>query len=291
LFSSFFLSTTTTTRGGEEESKMAHKKRRKAPPDENGKPTTADIYAACVEIRNPNGKQPSKFSHVDITPYSDIRIESNVPSSEHKPRWTKETKPKGFEYLKQLFEDRGEGVREEKVKRSFWVAPMVDASDHAFRILCKRYGADGSYTPMIHSKIFMESATFRKEYFSTHATEECRPFLAQFCANDPTTLLKAAKVIQPFCDGVDINFGCPQRIAKRGNYGAFLMDDWPLVEKLIKELDENLDVPVTAKIRVYDDLEKSVEYAKMVEKAGAQIIAVHGRTREQKRLAEYKCNW
>jgi tRNA-dihydrouridine synthase 1 len=90
---------------------------------------------------------------------------------------------------------------------------------------------------------------------------------------------------------VDINFGCPQRIAKRGNYGAFLMDDWPLVEKLIKELDENLDVPVTAKIRVYDDLEKSVEYAKMVEKAGAQIIAVHGRTREQKRLAEYKCNW
>ena len=94
-----------------------------------------------------------------------------------------------------------------------------------------------------------------------------------------------------FCDGVDINFGCPQRIAKRGNYGAFLMDDWPLVEKLIKELDENLDVPVTAKIRVYDDLEKSVEYAKMVEKAGAQIIAVHGRTREQKRLAEYKCNW
>jgi len=38
-------------------------------------------------------------------------------------------------------------------------------------------------------------------------------------------------------------------------------------------------------------LEKSIEYAKMVEKAGAQIIAVHGRTREQKRLAEFKCNW
>ena len=69
------------------------------------------------------------------------------------------------------------------------------------------------------------------------------------------------------------------------------MDDWPLVEKLIKELDEHLDVPVTAKIRVYDDLERSVAFAQMVEKAGAQIIAVHGRTREQKRLAEYKCNW
>ena len=94
---------------------------------------------------------------------------------------------------------------------------MVDASDHAFRILCKRYGADGSYTPMIHSKIFMESAAFRKEYF----TQECRPLLAQFCANHPKTLLDAARIIQPFCDGVDINFGCPQRIAKRGNYVRF----------------------------------------------------------------------
>lgn len=293
LFSSsaLFFSTILERKGEEESNLMAHKRRRKAPPENEGRVTTADIYSACVEIRNPNGKQPSKFAHVDITPYSDIRIESNVPSTEHKPRWTKETKPKGFEYLRQLFEDRGEAVAAEKVKRSLWVAPMVDASDHAFRILCKRYGADGSYTPMIHSKIFMESANFRKEYFSTHATEECRPLLAQFCANDPKTLLQAAKVIQPFCDGVDINFGCPQRIAKRGNYGAFLMDDWPLVEKLIKELDENLDVPVTAKIRVYDDLEKSIEYAKMVEKAGAQIIAVHGRTREQKRLAEFKCNW
>ena len=42
---------------------------------------------------------------------------------------------------------------------------------------------------------------------------------------------------------------------------------------------------------MYDDLERSVAFAQMVEKAGAQIIAVHGRTREQKRLAEYKCNW
>ena len=267
---------------------MAHKKRRKAPPHD-GKVTTADVYSACVEIRNPDSKRPSNYGHIDISRYTDIRIESNVPSSEHKPRWTKETKPKGFDYLKQLFEDRADA--EEKVKKSLWVAPMVDASDHAFRILCKRYGADGSYTPMIHSKIFMESAAFRKEYFSTHATEECHPLLAQFCANDPKTLLDAARIIQPFCDGVDINFGCPQRIAKRGNYGAFLMDDWPLVEKLIKELDEHLDVPVTAKIRVYDDLERSVAFAQMVEKAGAQIIAVHGRTREQKRLAEYKCNW
>ena len=81
-----------------------------------------------------------------------------------------------------------------------------------------------------------------------------------------------------------------EKLLKLDKEQEHLMSD-PKMEKLIKELDENLDVPVTAKIRVYDDLEKSIEYAKMVEKAGAQIIAVHGRTREQKRLAEFKCNW
>jgi tRNA-dihydrouridine synthase 1 len=115
--------------------------------------------------------------------------------------------------------------------------------------------------------------------------------LAQFCANDPEILLRAATMIAPYCDGVDINFGCPQRIAKRGNYGAFLMDDWKTVEALIRKLDEELPVPVTAKIRVYDDLETTLKYAKMVEAAGAQIVAVHGRTREQKRCADIRANW
>ena len=141
--------------------KMAYKKRRKAPPHD-GKVTTADVYSACVEIRNPDSKQPSNYGHIDISRYTDIRIESNVPSLEHKPRWTKETKPKGFDYLKQLFEDRADG---RKGKEKFMGRADGRCLGPRVRILCKRYGADGSYTPMIHSKIFMESAAFRKEYF------------------------------------------------------------------------------------------------------------------------------
>ena len=69
------------------------------------------------------------------------------------------------------------------------------------------------------------------------------------------------------------------------------MDDWTTIDALIRKLDEELEVPVTAKIRVYDDPETTLKYAEMVEAAGAQLVAVHGRTREQKRCSDVRANW
>ncbi|KAJ2554185.1 tRNA dihydrouridine synthase [Coemansia sp. RSA 1933] len=161
------------------------------------------------------------------------------------------------------------------------VAPMVDQSELAWRMLSRKYGADLCYTPMFHAKFFSdEKAKYRDEHWQTNDTD--RPVFVQFCANDPDILLKAAQYIGTDADAVDLNLGCPQHIARRGHYGSFLMEDWDLISRLIRKLHENLQIPVTAKIRVYPELEKTVEYAKMVEAAGAQIITVHGRLREQK---------
>lgn len=78
--------------------------------------------------------------------------------------------------------------------------------------------------------------TYKQLSFNTVFEEEGgpqdRPLIVQFCANDPETLLRAAKVVEPHCDAIDINFGCPQDIARRGHYGCYLQDDWDLVFRL-----------------------------------------------------------
>lgn len=108
-------------------------------------------------------------------------------------------------------------------------------SELPFRMLCRRYGATAAYTPMLHARLFSESEKYRTEHFST--CPEDRPLFVQFCANDPDILVQAATHVDDgSCDYVDLNFGCPQRIAKRGHYGAFLMDDLPCAESLIRAL-------------------------------------------------------
>ncbi|KAL5753023.1 hypothetical protein ACOSP7_023198 [Xanthoceras sorbifolium] len=169
------------------------------------------------------------------------------------------------------------------------VAPMVDNSELPFRMLCRKYGAEAAYTPMLHSRIFTETEKYRNEEFTT--CKEDRPLFVQFCANDPDILLAAARRVEPYCDYVDINFGCPQRIARRGNYGAFLMDKLPLVKSLVEKLATNLHVPVSCKIRVFPNLQDTLNYAKMLEDAGCSLLAVHGRTRDEKDGKKFRADW
>jgi tRNA-dihydrouridine synthase 1 len=100
---------------------------------------------------------------------------------------------------------------------------------------------------MFHSRLFSESESYRKEFFAPHP--EDRPLAVQFCGNDPDILLKAAKMVENDCDAVDINFGCPQGIAKRGKYGSFLLEKTELIRSLVTTLAKNLKVPVICKMR------------------------------------------
>lgn len=169
------------------------------------------------------------------------------------------------------------------------VAPMVDQSELTWRELSRRYGADLCYTPMINSGVFIRSEAYRKDVFTTAGTD--RPLVAQLCGNDPAIVLEAAKLLQDDVDAVDLNFGCPQNIAKRGRYGAFLQDEWDVVSSLVSTLHSELDVPVTCKIRIFPDLDKTLKYALMIQKSGCQILTVHGRTIKQKGQLTGMADW
>ncbi|TPX09822.1 uncharacterized protein E0L32_009013 [Thyridium curvatum] len=183
-------------------------------------------------------------------------------------------------------------------------------SSKAWRMLTRSFLPESqrssilAYSPMFHARLFAETQKYREGHLEptrpspwsasaadTPASLEPhldgnpkidRPLFVQFCANDPDHLLAAAKLAAPYCDAVDINFGCPQGIARKGHYGAFLQEDQELVFNLINNLHKNLDVPVTAKIRILETKEATLAYAQNVLKAGASILTVHGRRREQK---------
>lgn len=95
-------------------------------------------------------------------------------------------------------------------------------------------------------------------------------------------MLKAAKMVQHLCDAIDVNFGCPQEVARRGHYGAFLMDDLLLVKDIVSTLVAGLSIPVSCKIRIFENFDDTLKYACMLEKAGCSILCVHGRRVDQK---------
>jgi tRNA-dihydrouridine synthase len=90
------------------------------------------------------------------------------------------------------------------------LAPMVRYSKLPFRLLCRSYGCDVAYTPMIIAESFNRSSKAQKAEFSIDPIAD-RPLVAQFGVKDPNELQRAVEILTGFIDAVDINCGCPQR--------------------------------------------------------------------------------
>ncbi len=161
------------------------------------------------------------------------------------------------------------------------LAPMADVTNLAFRLLCRRYGADLTYTEMINVDALLNES--RKSFIKGLSSEEDRPFGVQLVGGCPDKLKRAALFIEEEYrpEIIDVNMGCPARCIIGAGCGSALLNSPELVYSIISELTESLDTPVSAKIRLLGREEKTLEIARLIEKAGASAVTVHGRTAAQ----------
>lgn len=169
-----------------------------------------------------------------------------------------------------------------ELENNILLAPMVGVTDLSYRKICKKYGNPGLVcTEMISSKGLFYNDKKTEQFLVLN--EEKRPIAIQIFGSDPSVMGQAAKIVEQYADIIDINMGCPApKVVKNGD-GSKLLLNLELVGNIVKEVVQNTTKPVTVKIRKGWDDEHivAIEAAKVIEKAGASAITVHGRTREQ----------
>ena len=187
----------------------------------------------------------------------------------------------------------------------FYLAPMEDVSDPAFRALCKRYGADRVYTEFVNADALVRDIASTTRKLTIH--DEERPVAIQIYGRDPESMADAARIVeQAHPDFIDINFGCPvKKVAGKGA-GAGLLRDVPKMLDITRAVVNAVHTPVTVKTRLGWD-EKDllprvnplgitpnpltsnlltpstfiVELALALQDCGIAELAIHGRTRSQ----------
>lgn len=172
-------------------------------------------------------------------------------------------------------------IRDVPVYGDAILAPMDGFSDWPYRSICCELGSAVSYTEFIKAEFLVMAFEHMRVRMAFAEAE--RPVVIQIYGDEPDELLRAALLVQQRRpDGIDINMGCPARRVNQGGAGVTLMRTPIKVARIFRKLSAALEVPVTAKIRLgWNDQRSYRLIARVLEENGAAAIAVHGRTREQ----------
>lgn len=173
-----------------------------------------------------------------------------------------------------------------------FLAPMAGVTDISFRGLCKEMGCGLVYTEMVSSKALYYGSGNTQSLL--RIADEERPVAVQIFGREPKVM---AEVCEKYFNDrediciIDINMGCPVKKIVNNGEGSALMKEPGLAAEIVRELKKASTKPVTVKFRKGFDENNinAVEFAKRIEEAGADAIAVHGRTRKQ--MYEGKADW
>lgn len=166
--------------------------------------------------------------------------------------------------------------------RPLYLAPMEDVTDPAFRLLCKRFGADRVYTEFVSAEALVRNVKRTEQKLTISDLE--RPVAIQIYGRDTDDMAEAARIVeQAHPDIIDINFGCPvKKVAGKGA-GAGMLRDIPKMLDITRQVVRAVNTPVTVKTRLgWDDEHKIiVDLAEQLQDCGIAALTIHGRTRSQ----------
>jgi tRNA-dihydrouridine synthase B len=160
------------------------------------------------------------------------------------------------------------------------LAPMAGVTDRPFRQLCKRLGAGLVVSEMLSSNPSVWNSDKSKQRMDHEGEEGVRS--VQIAGSDPVLMAQAAQFnVGNGAQIVDINMGCPAKKVNKKLAGSALLQDPPLVEKIIQAVVKAVNVPVTLKIRTGWNVENrnGLLIAQIAQDNGIQSLAVHGRTK------------
>ena len=167
-------------------------------------------------------------------------------------------------------------------ERPVMLAPMEDVTDPAFRLMCKRFGADMVYTEFVSADALIRSVSKTEQ--KLHIADEERPVAIQIYGRDTATMVEAARIVeQARPDVLDLNFGCPvKRVAGKGA-GAGMLQNVPLMLEITRAVVDAVKIPVTVKTRLGWDAEHKiiVTLVEQLQDCGIAALTIHGRTRAQ----------
>jgi len=167
-----------------------------------------------------------------------------------------------------------------QLKNNLIVAPMAGVTDRPFRMLCKRMGAGMAVSEMVASNSLLYGSEKTKRRANHEG--EVDPISVQIVGADPKMLAEAAKYnVDNGAQIIDINMGCPAKKICNVMAGSALLQNEPLVAKLLEAVVGAVNAPVTLKIRTGWDKNNrnAVRIAQIAEASGIQALAIHGRTR------------
>ena len=166
--------------------------------------------------------------------------------------------------------------------RPVLLAPMEDVTDPAFRLMCKKFGADMVYTEFVSSDALIRSVG--KTMLKLNISDAERPVAIQIYGKDTDTMVEAARIVeQANPDILDLNFGCPvKRVAGKGA-GSGMLQNVPKMLEMTRAVVDAVKIPVTVKTRLGWDADHKiiVDLAEQLQDCGIEALTIHGRTRAQ----------